>query len=74
MFKNRSIQLSVVKTPNTPTDTTEEPKPFMSSDDAKIVKYMIRDTALAVVAVMAVSVVLHTASQIVINAMDTDNE
>ena len=72
MFKKHSIQLSVVKTPRT-TTKTEEQKPFMTRDEIIFAKYVMKNVALFAIGYVAVSVVLNTASEIVIHACDTKN-
>ena len=76
MFKKHAIQLSVVKTPVATDETIEEHTPFMTKDEAHtIAKDMIQRVTIAVIAVMAAGAVLHTASEVVINACDRpDNQ
>lgn len=71
MFKNREIRVRLAKTSDAATDSMEEQKPFMTKDEAHaIAKDMTKRIAIAVAAVMAASAVLHTVSEITINACD----
>lgn len=66
MFKKHTIQLRVVKTPNT-TPETEEQKLFaMTEDEIIFAKYIAKNVALYALGYMVTKVVLNTAADLVI--------
>lgn len=69
MFKNRSIQMSVVKTPKhqQTVGDVEETKPFMTKDEAHaIAKDVINRIPVAIITVLFASKAIDTVSQIII--------
>lgn len=71
MFKNRALQLSVIKTNNNTIDSDESTTMFAALDPEKIntlVKDQVKHIAIAVVAVMAAATVLNTVSEIAIHS------
>ena len=68
MFKKHSIQLTLVKNPDTKTET-EEQKPFMTEDEIAFAKYVVKNAALFAFGYMATKIALNTVSKIIINHM-----
>lgn len=65
MFKKHVIQLRVIKTPNT-TPEIEEQKPFLTEDEIKFVKYVMKRSAIFALEYMAAKIILNAAAELVI--------
>jgi len=73
MFK-RSIQVSVIKDKKIKNNDTVD-QPFISKDEARaIVKDMMKWTAITIVGVVAASVALHTAGEIIIRSLEEESK
>lgn len=72
MFKNRALQVKMVKTAATSDNQTSEPMTFVIPEQtAEIIvrshKEIMKNTVLGVAALIAAAAVAHTLSEVVIN-------
>jgi hypothetical protein len=76
MFRNREIRIKLAKT-NAPTEETSDTKTF-PFEDPEVMKDIavdfLKKTAVVVGCVLVVSTVLHTLSEIAINASKKNDE
>lgn len=70
MFKNRSLNIQMVKNPkrNDSTETTEECNHFDLEMLNGIVKDQVKHSAIAIVSGIAVTIAMKTVSEIIVNA------